>query len=147
MKDIIYRRAYEKEIPLIISIQTEVFCGEQGIPEELIDVFMEKEPVCWCAEYNGKIIGTVSSWIEDGVTHWGRFVVLPEYRRRHIGTNLARFTFDDIFSQGIDSIYMEARETTVSIVCSMGGVVTGETVEFFEGTVTPVILEKKNYKK
>ena len=50
-----------------------------------------------------------------------------------------------VFDQGVDAIYMEARDITVAIVQKMGGRVTGEPVPFYEGTVTPVMLEKERF--
>lgn len=66
-----------------------------------------------------------AAWQEGSETHWGRFVVLPAFRGRHIGSRLARFSFDDLFAMGVDRIHMDARETTVRIVCGMGGRIVG----------------------
>ena len=44
-------------------------------------------------------------------------------------------------------MYMEAREVTVKMIVNMGGEITGETVPFFAGTVTPLILKKESYYK
>ena len=68
---------------------------------------------------------------ENGVLHWGRFVTNSRYRGLHIGTQLARRCFDDLFSQGYTQVYMEAREVTVKMIVNMGGEITGETVPFF----------------
>lgn len=46
---------------------------------------------------------------------------------------------------GIDKIYMDARDATVKIVCSMGGHIVGKAYKFYDGNVTPVVLEKKDY--
>jgi predicted GNAT family N-acyltransferase len=108
---------------------------------------MAKEPVCWCAESpkDGKIYAAVAAWKENGETHWGRFVVFPAARGHHLGTELARTSFDDLFDMGVDKVYMDARDATVKIVCGMGGRVVGESYKFYEGNVTPVVLEKKDY--
>ena len=47
---------------------------------------------------------------------------------------------------GVDSIRMDARETTVRIVCGMGGRIVGEPAAFYRGTVTPVVLERHAYR-
>ena len=60
---------------------------------------------------------------------------------------ISRRCFDDLFSQGYTQIYMEAREVTVKMIVNMGGEITGETVPFFAGTVTPLILKKESYYK
>ena len=55
--------------------------------------------------------------------------------------------FEDLFDMGVETIYMEARDTTVKIVQSMGGRVVGETFQFFGANETPLVLEKKDYIK
>ena len=70
----------------------------------------------------------------------------PGLPGRHIGSRLARFSFDDLFAMGVDSIRMDARETTVRIVCGMGGRIVGEPAAFYRGTVTPVVLERHAYR-
>ena len=48
--------------------------------------------------------------------------------------------------QNVDEIHMTARDTTVKIVCDMGGKITGEPQSFYEGNVTPVVLKRENFK-
>lgn len=62
MDELSIRRAREDELPQIIAIQTEVFCGEQEIPEELIAGFLSGSPICWVAERDGRIAATLSAW-------------------------------------------------------------------------------------
>ena len=144
-KDIIYRRAKEAEYPEIITLQSNIFHMEQGIPEDDVNEFLERNPICWCAEKDGEICGTAIAWEEHGIMHWGRFVILPSMRGNHIGPTLARFTFEDLFDNGVQEIHMTARDTTVKIVCDMGGEITGEPVPFYDGNVTPVVLKRENY--
>lgn len=140
-----FRRATAEEMPRIIALQADVFSGEQGIPRGDVDTFVEKNPICWCAESEGKIYGAVAAWHQDGEMHWGRFVVFPAARGHHIGTRLARCSFDDIFSDGTEKLIIDARDATVKIVCSMGGKIAGEAYKFYDGNVTPVILRKQDY--
>lgn len=67
----------------------------------------------------------------------GPLVVLPAFRGRHIGSRLARFSFDDLFAMGVDRIHMDARETTVRIVCGMGRAVVGEPGRVLPGHRDP----------
>ena len=92
------------------------------------------------------LCAAAAAWQEGSETHWGRFVVLPAFRGRHIGSRLARFSFDDLLAMGGDRIRMAARETTVRIVCGMGGRIVGEPAAFYRGTVTPVVLERHAYR-
>ena len=77
---------------------------------------MAKNPVCRCAESDGKIYAATAAWKENDETHWGRFAVFPAARGRHIGTELARFSFAELFGMGVDKIYMDARDATVKIL-------------------------------
>ena len=71
-----------------------------------------------------------------------RFTIVS---RQKIGPKLARYSFEDLFSMGVEEIHMTARDTTVKIVCNMGGEVTGEPYAFYAGNVTPVVLKRGNY--
>ena len=143
--DLVFRKASVEEYPLIIALQTEIFCGEQKIPEELIDAFLANNPICWCAEQSGRIVGSVAAWQESGETHLGRFIVLPEMRGQQIGTRLLNHAARELFDSGVEVLCMEARDTTVRIVLGMGGMICGEPFEFYLGNVTPMRLDKKAY--
>ena len=147
MDDLIFRQARKDEMSRILAMQADIFHGEQGIPADDIDTFLTKKPICWCAEskIDGKIYAATAAWQENEETHWGRFVVFPAARGKHIGTKLAKVSFDELFDMGIEKIYMDARDATVRIVCGMGGHITGESYKFYEGNVTPVVLEKRDY--
>ena len=85
MDETIIRRADEAEYPRILALQTEVFCGEQDIPEEIIASFLSNGPTCWVAERDGRIVGSIAAWTENGETHLGRFAVIPELRGKMTG--------------------------------------------------------------
>lgn len=144
MGEMIFRRASDDDMPDIMKLQYSIFNGEQGIPEELIDGFTTVDNICWCVEKDGEIIGAAAAWKENDEIHWGRFVVIPSLRGQGIGTELAGYSFGELFDEGAEIIYMEARDTTVEIVCGMGGKVTGEPFGFFIGDVTPVELKKED---
>ena len=139
------KRAMLQDMEAILELQVSVFEGEQKIPSELIcspgDNFLQ----WWCALEETNIVGAVAAWHENGQVHWGRFAVDPKCRGHQIGTRLARFSLEDLFSRGFDEIYMEAREVTVKIICGMGGTVAGEPTKFYEGTITPVTVTRNNY--
>ena len=68
----------------------------------MVEEFLSRNPICWCAKQNGENIGTAIAWRENGIMHWGRFVVLPPYRGKKIGPKLARYSFEDLFSMGVE---------------------------------------------
>lgn len=147
MKEIILRKASAIDMEDIMALLTDVFAGEQGIPAELIPLQEELCPRWWCALQDDAVAGAASAWLENGQIHWGRFAVNPACRGLHIGTRLAKFSLEDLFSQGITQVHMEARDATVKIIRSMGGIITGTPVKFYEGSVTPMILYKNNFLK
>ena len=141
MDDLTLRRATDEDMGGIFRLLREVFTGEQRIPAELIPLPPEQSPQWWwCALVGGEIAGAVAAWKVEGQTHWGRFATKGSLRGRRIGTRLAAFSFDDLFAGGCGEVYMDARETTVEIVCKMGGRVAGEPLEFYGSSVTPVVL-------
>ena len=147
MENIIFRRALPSEIPQIIAMQSDIFQNEQGIPGDDIEAFLKKDPICWCAESEGRLLAATGAWKEDGEVHWGRVVVIPAARRQHIGTKLARLSFQELFDAGVKEIHMHARDTTVKLVCAMGGKAVGEPHEFYGANVTPVLLTKDDFNK
>ncbi len=146
MGNLVFRRAREEELEIILDLQVQVFTGEQGIPASMIEEFPKDDAQWRCALLDNKIVGAIASWKEEGKTHIGRFVVEPGHRGKHIGTKLIRHTFEDLFSKGENEFYMEAREITVKILVPMGAEIVGKPTEFYEGTVTPMILKKENYR-
>ena len=145
MNKVTFQAALPEDLPEIMALQVQVFAGEQQIPEPLVRSVQDAHPQWWCAMQNGKLLGTVAAWQENGVTHWGRFAVQPAFRGQGIGKQLARYSMEQLFAQQVQRIYMEAREATVHIICQMGGVVIGPAEPFFVGTVTPVELTSKNF--
>lgn len=145
MEQVQFRRAEAADMAAIMAMQRETFHGEQAIPLKDIEAFLAMNPQSWIAEQGGALVGTASAWHEQGQLHWGRFIVSKPLRGQHIGTQLAAYSFTQLFSQNADVIFMEARETTVSIVCKMGGTVIGKARPFYKGTVTPVVLKKDDF--
>ena len=64
MDDLIFRQATSDEIHRILAMQTSVFHGEQGIPDEESKAFLIKKPIFWCAEskLDGKIYAATAAW-------------------------------------------------------------------------------------
>ena len=147
MDDLILRRATLKDMDSILKLQVRVFEGEQGIPASLVPISEENAPKWWCAYMAENLVGAVAAWDFNTQMHLGRYAIRPEYRGQHIGTRLAQFAIEDLFSQAIDQLYIEARDITVKIISKMGGEVVGDPSQFYNGMVTPMILSKANYRK
>ena len=140
---VLIRKALPSDMEAVLKLAGDIFEGEQKIPRSLNPISPEQNPQWWCAVADGRIAGTAAAFEEGGRWHIGRLAVAKEMRGRHIATELLKTAAAFVFDQGADAIYMEARDITVAIVQKMGGRVTGEPVPFYEGTVTPVVLEKE----
>ena len=147
MDNLILRKAGLKDMEDIMQLQIDVFEGEQRIPSELIPLPEDKSPRWWCALIGTTLVGAVAAWNENSQIHWGRFATRQNYRGLHIGTKLAQYSLEDLFSQQIEEIYMDARDATVKIICNMGGKIVGKPIEFYDGTVTPIILCENEFKR
>ena len=143
---ITFRRARPEEMDIIMDLVVRIFTGEQEIPLELNYIPEEKEPRWFCAEEDGRVIGTIAFFREEDGWHAGRFALKPEYRGRHIGTQLISYAFGDIFDSDIRQINMEGRPTTVHILTKLGAVITGETFPFFSSTCTPLRMKKEDFR-
>lgn len=142
---IVYRRVSEEELDNIMDLVIRTFTGEQDIPYEMNYIPSEKNPQWFCAEENGKIIGTVVFFREDEMWHAGRFALEPEYRGKHIGTQLISFAFTEMFGIGMKETVMEARPATVHILTKLGAQVTGEQFPFYRETCTPIRMMREQF--
>ena len=141
----VIRRACEADMEEIWQLVGDVFEEEQGIPRALNPIPPENCPQWWCAEAEGRIVGAMAAFVEDGSWHVGRLAVSGAMRGRHIATGLMKTVAASVFDQGADCIYMEARDITVAIVKKLGGRVTGEPVLFYGERLTPAVLERGRF--
>lgn len=63
---------------------------------------------CFIAEKDRKRVGMVSSIVYEKSAWVGWLVVLPEYRRKGIGTSLTKHTIDYLKEKGVETIRLEA---------------------------------------
>lgn len=129
----------------VIRLATEVFTNEQNIPENLIPLNEDLQPIWWCARIGENIIGISASWRENDEWHWGRYAVDKKLRGRGIGKKLAMFSLNEIFNLGADEIFSEARDITVKMLGKLGCEVTGEPVIFYGDSVTPITIKKFDF--
>lgn len=128
----------------IVGLLTDVFTGEQRIPSQMIPLPPETQPQWWCAEQGGAVIGAVAAWREEDEVHLGRFAIRQDCRGQHVGSRLAKYAVADLFRQGYEELHAEARPLAVKLLCAMGARVSGPGSDFFEGTVTPVVLRRED---
>ena len=141
----ILRKAAESDLNAVLTLAQNIFEQEQQIPSSLTDIPAAKRPQWWCAEENGAIVATVVAYVENEIWHMGRLTVAQELRGQGIAPRLIRFALEDLFEQGVEELHMEARAAVVRILETFGAEITGETVPFYVGTITPLRLKKDRF--
>lgn len=85
---------------------------------------------CFVAEIDG-VRGAMVTTTRYGATAWiGHLIVLPELRRRGLGTRLMRHALDHLHAGGIRTIRLEADPPGVSIYRRLGFVDEFESLRF-----------------
>lgn len=144
-QDISVRRAGDTDMTAVIDFATKVFNGEQNIPEALIPIAEEQEPMWWCAEAGGELVGISACWKVNDQWHWGRFAVNKNLRGKGIGSKIASCSLHEIFELGAGEIIMEARDITVKMLKNFGCRITGEPEDFFGEAVTPIVIRRCDF--
>ncbi|MFD2825257.1 GNAT family N-acetyltransferase [Leeuwenhoekiella polynyae] len=122
-----------------------IFYKEQNIPKKLIPL-NGKEQLWWCIIDNNKVVGTVAAWKENEEWHWGRLALHPELRGLGVGKRLVNTSLTELFQMNINRIKVDARDITVGMILKMGGKVEGSKTRFFGYPITPMVIEKHNWK-
>lgn len=143
--ELIIERLPLNELGDALELATKVFSHEQSIPEKLLNISKDLNPIWWCARIDMEIIGISASWIEKNEWHWGRFAINTRLRGLGIGKQMAIFSLSETFNMGAEEISVEARDVTVGIIEKLGGKVTGKPIKFFGGTITPMTITKSNF--
>ena len=143
----VYRRAREDEMDAIMDLVVRTFTGEQDIPSEMNYIEEQRNPHWFCAEDRGRIIGTIAFFQENGEWHAGRFAMEPEFRGRHIGSELIAYAFEEMFNAGAREIIMEGRPATVHILTKQGAEITGEPFPFYRSTCTPMRMTREKFRR
>lgn len=75
---------------------------------------------CFIAEKNGKRIGMVTTVLYGKLAWTGWLVVLPEYRRKGIGTSIVKHAIDYLKENGVETIRLEAGPTSSLLYEKLG---------------------------
>lgn len=139
------RRAAEVDRDAVLALASQIFADEQQIPREMNFIPAEKQPQWFCMEQDGALVGTAAVYREGGMWHMGRITVVPALRGQHKGTFLLKSVLDEVFAQGVDEIFLEARDATVHILQGFGAEIVGEPFAFYRGSVTPILLKRADF--
>lgn len=140
------RVVYEQMNPnysiAVIQLISRVFSSEQNIPSLLIPLSDDIPQKWWIARAGETVLGAVACWQNNESWHWGRFVVDPKFRGMKIGDTLARISLEAMLIE-TDTLHIEARDVTVRIIQKLGGIITGDTMDFYGMPVTPMEITRK----
>lgn len=139
------RRASAGDMAAVMRLVDCVFTQEQQIPKDLNPIAERQCPQWWCIEHDGEIAGTAALFRENENWHVGRLAISAPLRGQHMGTALLRYMMRDVFAHDVETVYLEARDTTVHIMKKLGAKTVGEPVLFYGGRITPMVLQKKDF--
>lgn len=123
-----------------------IFSDEQYIPRELIPI--DSDEVYWWGVIGreNEILGVAATWKEEDEWHWGRFSIHPRLRGKGLGKKLAEVSLHETFELDIPYLTIDARDVTIHLIKNFGGEICGKPVQFYSENVTPMKLEKHNFK-
>lgn len=130
-----------------LALLKNVFSVEQNIPEHLVPVPEDCSPQWWGIRIGEEILGVTIAWQQNDQWHWGRFAVDVNFRGLGLGKKLARESIAAVFEQLAETLVINAKDVTVGIVSKMGGVQIGPATDFYGEPVTPMVLQKMDFKQ
>lgn len=116
--------SWEADRELLLSIRKPVFVEEQNVPEEIeVDEFDPVSQHVLALDEAGKPIGT-ARLLPDG--RIGRVAVLPEWRKRGVGTQLMKCLIRSASEAGREELVLHAQTWTIGFYESLDFQVEGE---------------------
>lgn len=109
MKELIIRKAEEKDLPAILQIEEQCFSTPWSY-ESLYHDILENKLACYLVgEMDGVVCGYMGIWniVDEG--HITNVAVAPMYRRRHIASMLLDEMLDICGKAGIKKFTLEVR--------------------------------------
>lgn len=124
--------------PQVGPVRECVFVGEQGVPADM--EYDEADPVSWhvlARGPDGGVIGT-GRLLPDG--HIGRMAVLPEWRRKGVGTELLCRLMEAARERGITDLVLHAQLAAVGFYRRLGFEPRGK--EFIEAGIPHLVMAR-----
>lgn len=139
------RKANGKEKEKAVQAACDVFFDEQNIPKEMTVIKEELSPIWWGAFSGEELVGTVAAYKENNKQHMGRLTVTQSARGNGLATKLVKTALTELFNEGANEVFLDAREATKRIILHLGGEVIGEEYPFFKSTCVPVKITKEAF--
>lgn len=133
MGEVIIRGMIQDDIDQIINIEKVCFSlpwSRESLEKELTNEIAYYQ----CAEESGKIAGYTGMWRILDECHITNIAVLPEYRKRGIGSMLIKKIVEICQSSEIDAITLEVRQSNmpaIKLYEKFGFVVEGKRPNYY----------------
>lgn len=126
MSSVIIRKFELKDLDSVIEINRR--CLPENYPERFFrTIYGELSSAFLVCEINGEVIGYTMGRIESGLSHFSIFhrakkghtvsiAILPEYRRRGIGTRLLTRSIEAMIKEGANELFLEVRVSNTTAV-------------------------------
>ena len=131
--------SWDRDKKNLIDLRTRVFINEQLVPPDLEWDGYDSD--CWhviARTEDNTCIGT-ARMLYDG--HIGRMAVLPEYRKKGVGSELLKSLHEIARAQGIHHVFLHAQTSAVGFYQNHGYKITGD--EFMDADIPHVTMEKE----
>ena len=116
MKELIIRKAEEKDLNQIVAIENQCFASPWSYESLRHDILDNKLAFYVVGEIEGQVCGYVGLWNVVGEGHITNVAVLPEWRRKHIGSAMLKAIIDACQKWGITDITLEVRPTNKAAI-------------------------------
>jgi predicted GNAT family N-acyltransferase len=125
--------------PLLRAVREAVFMREQGVPEDLEwDGMDEGSRHALALSLRGDVIGC-GRLLPDG--HIGRIAVLPQWRKRKVGTAIVEALLGEARSRDMKEVIVDAQVRAVPFYRGFGFVEEGD--EFMDAGIPHVRMRLK----
>lgn len=129
---------FESHREALYSVRNRVFVEEQGVPEAV--EHDEADPLCChvLARWDGEPVGTGRLTPEGRI---GRMAVLPEHRRRSIGSALLAKLLEEAHRQGFRETQLAAQVTAITFYERFG--FKAEGAIFQEAGIDHILMRRE----
>ncbi len=153
---VIIRKFDLKDLDQVMEINR--ICLPENYPEQFFRTIYSELPSAFLvSELNGKIIGYTMARIETGLSYFSIFhrakkghtvsiAILPEYRKRGIGTKLLKESINSMIIEGANELFLEVRvsnEAAVKMYQSLGYEIIKEIRHYYRDFEGAYLMAKK----
>lgn len=124
------RRARPADLGGALALRLEVFCREQGVPEELERDDHDETAIHLVAVADdGEVVGTCRLVAEGARVRLGRMAVARAHRGRGVGADLLELAHREARATGAGEVELHAQLTALGFYAGAGYVAEGDQFE------------------